>query len=42
LHARELSFVHPDSGDRMTFSSPLPDDLEQLIVVLTADQALST
>ena len=42
LHAQELSFRHPDSGDRMTFSSALPDDLERLIVVLTADQALST
>ena len=42
LHAQELSFAHPDSGDRMTFSSPLPDDLERLIVILTADQALST
>jgi len=42
LHAQELSFAHPDSGDRMTFSSPLPDDLERLIVILTADQAFST
>ena len=41
LHAQKLSFAHPDSGDRMTFSSPLPDDLERLIVVLTADQVLS-
>ena len=42
LHARELSFHHPDSGDRMIFSSPLPADLERLIVMLTSDQALST
>ena len=41
LHAQKLSFAHPDSGDRMTFSSALPDDLERLIVVLTADQVLS-
>ena len=27
LHAVELSFTHPRSGDRVTFDSPYPDDL---------------
>jgi 23S rRNA pseudouridine1911/1915/1917 synthase len=27
LHAHRLSFTHPASGERMTFSSPLPADL---------------
>jgi 23S rRNA pseudouridine1911/1915/1917 synthase len=27
LHAAELSFDHPASGERLTFSSPLPPDL---------------
>jgi 23S rRNA pseudouridine1911/1915/1917 synthase len=27
LHAAELMFVHPDSGESLTFVSPLPDDL---------------
>jgi len=26
LHAEELSFVHPVTGERMTFKAPLPDD----------------
>lgn len=28
LHARRLQFVHPGSGEVMTFESPLPRDLE--------------
>jgi 23S rRNA pseudouridine1911/1915/1917 synthase len=27
LHAAELSFDHPTTGERLTFTSPLPDDL---------------
>jgi 23S rRNA pseudouridine1911/1915/1917 synthase len=27
LHARRLEFVHPMTGEAMTFESPLPDDL---------------
>jgi 23S rRNA pseudouridine1911/1915/1917 synthase len=27
LHAAELSFDHPTTGQRLTFTSPLPDDL---------------
>jgi 23S rRNA pseudouridine1911/1915/1917 synthase len=28
LHAHRLAFAHPDSGERLSFSSPLPADLE--------------
>lgn len=29
LHAAELSFDHPTTGERVTFASPLPDDLDR-------------
>jgi 23S rRNA pseudouridine1911/1915/1917 synthase len=28
LHASRLAFAHPESGERLEFTSPLPDDLE--------------
>ncbi|MFM8893021.1 MAG: hypothetical protein ACKOTB_15640, partial [Planctomycetia bacterium] len=31
LHAAELGFVHPDSGDTLTFESPLPADMQRLV-----------
>lgn len=31
LHAKELGFVHPVSGEWMQFSSELPDDIAQVI-----------
>jgi len=31
LHAHTLSFVHPATGERLTFASPLPPDLEAVI-----------
>lgn len=31
LHARTLGFKHPKTGEGMDFTSPLPDDMEQLI-----------
>lgn len=34
LHARELSFDHPGSGERVTFRSPLPGDLQQALDLL--------
>lgn len=30
LHAAELSFIHPQSRDRIVFSAALPEDLEKL------------
>ena len=31
LHAMTLGFVHPVSGEEMYFTSPLPDDMAQLL-----------
>lgn len=30
LHARELAFVHPETGERMRFRTPLPPDLAEV------------
>ncbi|WEG11644.1 RluA family pseudouridine synthase [Pullulanibacillus sp. KACC 23026] len=34
LHARELGFVHPSTGEDMHFSAPLPEDMTQLLTEL--------
>lgn len=34
LHAHRLAFVHPSSGERVEFESPLPQDLQQLVTRL--------
>jgi 23S rRNA pseudouridine1911/1915/1917 synthase len=34
LHAAYLAFNHPTDGRRMEFTSPLPDDLQQVLVEL--------
>ena len=34
LHARTLSFPHPETGERMTFSAPLPPDMDELVKTL--------
>lgn len=34
LHAAELSFTHPRTGERLTFTSPLPPDLARLLDTL--------
>jgi 23S rRNA pseudouridine1911/1915/1917 synthase len=34
LHAFELQFLHPRTGERMAFETPLPSDLETLISLL--------
>jgi 23S rRNA pseudouridine1911/1915/1917 synthase len=31
LHATELSFEHPETGERLEFSMPLPPDLKQFL-----------
>lgn len=30
LHAREIGFIHPVSGKELSFSSPMPEDLQKL------------
>lgn len=37
LHAWKLSFVHPENGEEVTFEAPLPEDMQQLIVLLQLD-----
>ena len=34
LHARELAFDHPVSGKPLSFSAPMPEDLQQVIEAL--------
>ena len=34
LHAKELSFRHPRTGEVMSFSSPLPPEFERLLTIL--------
>ena len=31
LHAKTLGFIHPTTGKQVDFTSPLPDDMEQLL-----------
>ena len=37
LHARELSFTHPGTGERVTFASDYPGDLADALEVLRGD-----
>jgi len=34
LHAVKLTFTHPDSGEKMTFTAPLPEDMQRAIECL--------
>ena len=35
LHAQSIEFNHPATGKRLSFTSPLPDDMEKLLGVKT-------
>jgi 23S rRNA pseudouridine1911/1915/1917 synthase len=37
LHAHRLSFRHPSSGEQLSFTSPLPEDLEQALEAAHAE-----
>jgi 23S rRNA pseudouridine1911/1915/1917 synthase len=37
LHARQLGFTHPTSGEQLTVTSPLPDDLQHALDVLQGE-----
>jgi len=39
LHAAELAFVHPGTGERLSFETPLPDDMRELRAHLARDVA---
>ncbi len=36
LHAAQLSFLHPQSGERVVFTAPLPEDMENLRALFRA------
>jgi 23S rRNA pseudouridine1911/1915/1917 synthase len=36
LHSHKLTFKHPDSGEDMTWTAPLPEDMQQLLAYLRA------
>lgn len=40
LHARKLGLVHPRTGETMQFEVAMPDDMQQLLALLQAEQAL--
>lgn len=34
LHAKRISFVHPESGERVSFECPLPENFEAMLTIL--------
>ena len=34
LHAGEISFIHPGSGEKVTFSCPIPEDFAHVLDIL--------
>ncbi len=38
LHARLLGFVHPTTGENLTFSAPMPKDMQQVLDALQTNQ----
>lgn len=40
LHAAQLSFNHPQSGDRVTFAAPLPEDIKGVLAALEQYRSL--
>lgn len=38
LHAKQLSFVHPTTGEPVTFTAPLPDYFEKILAILRKEK----
>lgn len=38
LHSAELAFTHPRSGERLMFSSPLPEELNRLLLRIASEE----
>ena len=36
LHSRQMTLVHPVTGEEMTFTAPMPKDMEKLIAAIRA------
>lgn len=34
LHAGEIGFIHPETGEKMSFTAPMPDDFEKILNIL--------
>lgn len=34
LHARDLGFIHPTTGEYLEFTAPLPDDMEKILTII--------
>lgn len=39
LHAFSLGFQHPDTSEQVEFEAPVPDDIEQMLKILRANEA---
>jgi 23S rRNA pseudouridine1911/1915/1917 synthase len=42
LHAERLSFTHPRTGERLTFTAPLPSDLESVLHEIVPEEMAGT
>lgn len=42
LHAERLAFTHPRTGERLTFTAPLPADLEDVLMAVTPEDMRSS
>ena len=42
LHAYRLSFVHPKTGETVSFEAPIPDDMYYLLSVLRLEAGLDS
>lgn len=41
LHAAHIEFIHPITGEEMSFDAPLPDDFKSLIKLLREDEQVN-
>jgi 23S rRNA pseudouridine1911/1915/1917 synthase len=39
LHAKTIGFIHPVTGKQMFFDSPLPGDMEEVLLILEKQEA---
>jgi 23S rRNA pseudouridine1911/1915/1917 synthase len=37
LHAARLTFTHPESGERVSFNAPLPDNFTEALRILESE-----
>lgn len=41
LHSHTVSFIHPETGDRMTLQAPVPEDMQRVLNTLELDEDTS-